>query len=73
MTTLLPRDLLDEVIATRRQLHAHPELGFEEVRTAGIVAERLRTYGFEVHEGIGVTGVVDRVPARGVRAHRLSA
>jgi len=66
MTTLLPRDLLDEVIATRRQLHAHPELGFEEVRTAGIVAERLRTYGFEVHEGIGVTGVVG--VARGERA-----
>jgi len=58
MTTLLPRDLLDEVIATRRELHAHPELGFEEVRTAGIVAERLRTYGFAVHERIGVTGVV---------------
>ncbi|MBC5800379.1 MAG: amidohydrolase [Candidatus Eremiobacteraeota bacterium] len=58
MTTLLPRDLIDEVIATRRDLHAQPELGFEEVRTAGIVATRLRSYGFEVHEGIGVTGVV---------------
>ena len=60
MTTMLdlPQDLIDEVIATRRDLHEHPELGFEETRTAGIVAGRLRELGFEVHEGIGVTGVV---------------
>jgi amidohydrolase len=59
MTTLaaLPPDLIAEVIATRRDFHTHPELGFQEVRTAGIVAERLRTYGYEVHEGIAVTGV----------------
>jgi amidohydrolase len=59
MATLeLPRPLIDEVIATRRDLHAHPELGFEEKRTAGIVAARLRELGYEVHEGIGLTGVV---------------
>ncbi len=58
-TTLdLPASLIEEVIATRRDLHAHPELGFEEVRTAGIVAERLRALGYEVHEKIAVTGVV---------------
>jgi amidohydrolase len=53
----LPQSLIDELIATRRDLHAHPELGFEEVRTAGIVATRLRDLGLEVHEKIGMTGV----------------
>ena len=48
----------DELTAIRRDLHAHPEIGFEEVRTAGIVAQALRSYGIEVHEGIGKTGVV---------------
>jgi hippurate hydrolase len=47
-----------ELTAIRRDLHAHPELGLEEVRTAAIVADRLREWGIEVHTGIGVTGVV---------------
>ena len=42
---------LDELVATRRDLHAHPELGFEEVRTSGIVAERLRKLGLEPQDG----------------------
>lgn len=42
----------------RRDIHAHPELGYEEHRTAGLVAKWLRDRGVEVHEGIGVTGVV---------------
>lgn len=54
----VPRVLADEVITIRRDLHAHPELGFRETRTAGIVAERLRTLGYEVHDGIATTGVV---------------
>jgi amidohydrolase len=54
----LPQALIDDVVATRRDLHAHPELGFEETRTAGIVAARLRALGYEVHEGIAVTGVI---------------
>lgn len=41
-----------------RDLHAHPELSFQETRTAGIVAERLAALGFEVTTGVGVTGVV---------------
>lgn len=41
-----------------RDLHAHPELGFQEVRTAGVVAATLREDGFTVHEGVGGTGVV---------------
>jgi hippurate hydrolase len=39
-------------------LHQHPELSFQETRTAGIAAGHLRDLGLEVHEGIGVTGVV---------------
>lgn len=50
--------LLPELIALRRDLHAHPELGFEEHRTAAIVAEALRAIGLEVTTGIGGTGVV---------------
>ena len=57
MTLALPAGLLAEVIATRRDLHAHPELGFEEFRTAGIVATRLRSLGYDVHERIATTGV----------------
>lgn len=61
-----PFHLLSEVSAgleaaaeLRRDLHAHPELGFEEHRTAGIVARTLRAFGCdEVYEGVGQTGVV---------------
>ncbi len=48
----------DDLVAIRRDLHAHPELGFEEVRTAGIVAAQLERLGIETHTGIGRTGVV---------------
>ena len=48
----------EETIQTRRDLHRHPELGLEEIRTAGIVAERLKELGLEVATGIGKTGVV---------------
>jgi amidohydrolase len=51
-------DLLPDLVALRRDLHAHPELAFAEHRTAGIVADALRALGLEVHEGIGGTGVV---------------
>ena len=42
----------------RRDLHANPETAFEELRTSGLVAERLTGFGMEVHRGIGRTGVV---------------
>jgi amidohydrolase len=48
----------DAWIERRRDLHRHPELGFEEIRTAGIVAEELTRLGLEVQNGIGKTGVV---------------
>src|SRR6266699_289412 len=47
-----------DLIAMRRDLHEHPELAFEEVRTSGIVAQRLRALGLEVQTGIAKTGVV---------------
>jgi len=48
----------DELTQWRRDIHAHPELGFEETRTSGLVAERLASFGVEVHRGVGRTGVV---------------
>lgn len=45
-------------VALRRDIHMHPELGFEEHRTSQLVAERLREWGIEVHTGIAGTGVV---------------
>jgi amidohydrolase len=51
-------ELFADTVAIRRDLHAHPELGFQETRTAEIVAGRLRALGLDVHTGIGGTGVV---------------
>ena len=48
----------DELTAFRRDLHRHPELGFEERRTGQLVCERLRALGIEHHAGVGRTGIV---------------
>ncbi|MGH7569598.1 MAG: M20 metallopeptidase family protein [Gemmatimonadales bacterium] len=48
----------DALVATRRDLHAHPELGFEETRTGALAAERLQQLGYVVRTGVGRTGVV---------------
>lgn len=65
---------LEAMIALRRDLHAHPELGFEEVRTSGIVAKWLEDAGIEVHRGIGKTGVVGTLRAgEGKRSIALRA
>jgi amidohydrolase len=50
--------LRDSMIARRRDFHQHPELSFQEVRTAGIVAQRLSELGLEVRTGVGKTGVI---------------
>ena len=50
--------ITDEMIRLRRDFHRHPELGFAEKRTAGIIAEYLRNLGLEVFEGVGTTGVI---------------
>ena len=57
-TLEVPHDVARDVVALRRDFHAHPELGFEETRTAGIVADRLKRLGYEVRTGVGQTGVV---------------
>ena len=48
----------DDLTAWRRDIHAHPELGFEEARTSDVVAEKLQSFGLEVHRGLAKTGVV---------------
>jgi hippurate hydrolase len=60
-----PKTVLDaikayeaDLVAIRHDIHAHPETGFEEVRTAALVAKTLRGWGIETHEGIAKTGVV---------------
>ncbi len=50
--------LLPRMVEVRRDLHRHPELAFQEVRTAGIVASTLTELGLEVQTGIGKTGVI---------------
>ncbi len=59
-----------ELTEWRRDLHAHPELGFEETRTADLVAAKLAAFGCEVHRGLGRTGVVGTLRA-GSGAHAL--
>jgi len=54
----------------RQQIHAHPELGFEEFQTSALVAERLKAWGYEVFEGVGGTGVVGRLQ-QGSSARRI--
>jgi hippurate hydrolase len=49
---------IDELIALRRDIHAHPEPAFQENRTADIVARELERFGIAVHRGVGKTGVV---------------
>lgn len=56
---------VDDLVAIRRDLHAHPEIGFEEHRTSGIVADKLAQWGIEVHRGLGGTGVVGLLKGKG--------
>ncbi|GAB2828499.1 M20 aminoacylase family protein [Comamonas piscis] len=53
--------LAPEFVGIRHQIHAFPELAFEELRTSDLVAERLQAWGYEVHRGLGSTGVVGRL------------
>jgi len=59
MATISPevKALTASMTELRRDFHRHPELGFQEVRTAGIVAERLKALGYTVRAGLGKTGV----------------
>lgn len=57
--------LKDEMTGWRRDIHAHPETAFEEVRTSALVAEKLESWGVEVHRGLGKTGIVGVLRGRG--------
>lgn len=67
--------IVPELTAIRRDIHANPELGLEEHRTAALVAEKLRAWGIETTEGVGGTGVVGTIRGRlpGQRAVGLRA
>jgi amidohydrolase len=58
--TMLERaqEIQEQLVGWRRDIHAHPELGFQEVRTAGLVAKALGALGYQVRTGVGRTGVV---------------
>src|SRR6516165_6062653 len=64
-----------ELIEIRHDIHQHPETGFEEVRTARLVADHLRAWGVEVTDGIAKTGVVGTLKGKrpGQRAIGLRA
>ena len=59
-------ELLPKLVEWRRDFHRHPELGFQEVRTAGVVAAHLQGLGLEVSTGVGKTGVVAMVEPDGL-------
>ena len=72
---MLDPDLHAELTAIRRDIHAHPEMGMQEVRTAALVAAKLREWGIEATEGVGITGVVATIRGKlpGQRAIGLRA
>ena len=52
------KEEVQELVRMRRDFHMHPELGYQEVRTSGIVAERMTQLGYDVRRGVGKTGVL---------------
>jgi amidohydrolase len=64
MSALSPVDRAG-LVATRRDIHQHPELGFEETRTSTLIADRLRALNYQVTPGVGRTGVVALKPKAG--------
>jgi hippurate hydrolase len=52
------QDMANEMVEVRHQIHAHPELAFEEHATSDMVAARLKEWGYKVHRGLACTGVV---------------
>jgi len=73
MDRAIPDALLAQAgtfVALRQDLHRHPELGYQEVRTSALVAEKLAEWGYEVTRGLGGTGVVGQL-RRGTGERRL--
>ncbi len=66
------QQLADQIVGWRRDIHMHPELGFQEQRTARLVADTLAEFGIEAQTGVGKTGVVGYLgegrPVIGIRA-----
>jgi amidohydrolase len=58
------------IAAIRRDIHAHPELCFEEVRTADVVAKQLTDWGIPIHRGMGTTGVIGIIEGTGGKSAR---
>jgi amidohydrolase len=56
---------MDELVALRRDIHANPETAFDEMRTAELIAAKLRAWGIETHTGVGKTGVVGVIRGTG--------
>ncbi len=64
MSVELPKDvLIQEITSWRRDLHRHPELGFDEHRTSKFVAQKLAGFGIEVYTGLAATGIVGQLKA----------
>ena len=63
MTNFLEKatEIEENIIAWRREIHKNPELGFEELKTANLVAKTLNDMGVEAEVGVGRTGVVARI------------
>ncbi len=61
----LTDEVFEQVIDLQRDIHSHPEIGFDTIRTAGLVAEQLREAGIETREQIGKTGVVGDIEVEG--------
>ncbi len=60
-----------DLAAWRHDIHAHPELGYEEHRTSALVAEKLRSFGVEVHRGIAGTGLVGVLRGQGTSGRSI--
>ena len=70
---LINETLIGEVKQWRQQIHSQPELGFKEFKTSSFIVDKLKSFGIEVHQGLGGTGVVGILkngsgPAIGIRA-----
>ncbi|WP_367108744.1 M20 aminoacylase family protein [uncultured Psychrobacter sp.] len=70
---LINETLLSEVKQWRKQIHSQPELGFKEFKTSSFIVDKLQSFGIEVHQGLGGTGVVGTLkngsgPTIGIRA-----
>jgi amidohydrolase len=61
-----------EITALRRDIHAHPELKFEEFRTSDLVAKKLTDWGIPIHRGLGKTGVVGIIKGKNADSSKLA-